>query len=184
MRWVVLTALFHGEPATRAGNPGFAQGSKPVADVYTAALAVEWLIRYPLDLRFGSGIFKMTVSVSFEEGNLVVIRGSGVLKRAEVDSAKRKIYEHILVHGKIYALMLIEKGFINLEALVSWEDIEEDAVIQPNVARLALVGDWRWRDQALIFVMTAVASFQVEYFKPEQEDFARAWLLPHEDNAT
>ncbi len=45
--WVVLTALFHGEPATRAGNPEFARGSKPVAEVYTAARAVEWLIRYP-----------------------------------------------------------------------------------------------------------------------------------------
>ena len=43
--WVVLTALFHGEPATRAENPGFARGSKPVAEVYTAARAVEWLIR-------------------------------------------------------------------------------------------------------------------------------------------
>ena len=43
--WVLLTALFHREPATRAGNPGFARGSKPVAEVYTAARAVEWLIR-------------------------------------------------------------------------------------------------------------------------------------------
>ena len=43
--WSLLTALFHGEPATRAGNLGFARGSKPVAEVYTAARAVEWLIR-------------------------------------------------------------------------------------------------------------------------------------------
>jgi hypothetical protein len=43
--WVVLTALFDSEPATRAGNPGFARGSMSVAEVYTAARAVEWLIR-------------------------------------------------------------------------------------------------------------------------------------------
>lgn len=42
---MVEAALFHGEPATRAGNPGFARGSKPVAEVYTAARAVEWPIR-------------------------------------------------------------------------------------------------------------------------------------------
>ena len=46
--WVALTALFHGKPATRAGNPGFARGSKPVAEVYSAARAVEWLIRQPV----------------------------------------------------------------------------------------------------------------------------------------
>lgn len=40
------TGLFHGEPATRAGNPGFAQGSKPVPELYTAARAVEWPIRF------------------------------------------------------------------------------------------------------------------------------------------
>ena len=45
---MVEAALFHGEPATRAGNPGFARGSKPVAEVYTAARAVEWLIRLVL----------------------------------------------------------------------------------------------------------------------------------------
>lgn len=39
--WVLLTALFHVEPAPRAENPGFARGSKPVAEVYIAARAVE-----------------------------------------------------------------------------------------------------------------------------------------------
>jgi hypothetical protein len=46
---IALLALpavhFHSEPATRAENPGFARGLKPVADVHTAARAVEWLIR-------------------------------------------------------------------------------------------------------------------------------------------
>lgn len=119
----------------------------------------------------------MTVSISFEEGNLVVIRGSGELKRDEVDQTKRQIYNYILANGEIYMLILIDEAFKSFEAFASWEDIEEDAVIQPNVKRLALVGDLRWRDQALLFLITAVASFQIEYFKPEQEEFARVWLL-------
>jgi hypothetical protein len=119
----------------------------------------------------------MTVSVSFEEGNLVVIRSSGELKRDEVDQTKRQIYNYILANGPIYMLILIDEAFKSFEAFVSWEDIGGDAVIQPNVKRLALVGDLRWRDQALLFLITAVASFQIEYFKPEQEEFARVWLL-------
>jgi hypothetical protein len=119
----------------------------------------------------------MTVSVSFEEGNLVVIRGTGELKRDEVDQTKRQIYNYILANGEIYMLILIDEAFKSFEAFAGWEDIEEDAVIQPNVKRLALVGDLRWRDQALLFLITAVASFQIEYFKPEQEEFARVWLL-------
>ncbi len=45
------TAHFHGEPVTRAGNPGFARGSKPVAELFTAARAVEWLIRLSVVIR-------------------------------------------------------------------------------------------------------------------------------------
>ena len=43
--WVLLTAFLHGEPAPRAGNPGFVRGSRPVAEGYIAPRAVEWLIR-------------------------------------------------------------------------------------------------------------------------------------------
>ncbi len=42
--WALPTVHFHGEPAPRAGNPGFARGSKPVN---TAARAIEWPIRLP-----------------------------------------------------------------------------------------------------------------------------------------
>ncbi|MBC7609193.1 MAG: STAS/SEC14 domain-containing protein [Polaromonas sp.] len=119
----------------------------------------------------------MTISVSFEEKNLVVMRGSDELKRLEADQAKRQICSHILENGKIFVLVFIEPGFTNLEAFASWDDIEEDTVIQKNVIRLAVVGDLRWRDTALLFFITAVASFQIEYFKADQEDFARSWLV-------
>lgn len=118
----------------------------------------------------------MTINVNFEEGNLAVIRSSGVLTRPEVDHAKRQVHDHIVAYGKLLALIIIEDGFVNLEAFATWDDIEVDAVIQPNIIRMALVGDMRWRDKAMLFFITAVASFQIEYFRPEQEDFARAWL--------
>ena len=43
--WVVLTALFHGEPATRAGNPAFPRNLKPVPGCDTAACVFERPIR-------------------------------------------------------------------------------------------------------------------------------------------
>jgi hypothetical protein len=41
-----LLDAIQSKPATRAGNAVFARGSKPIAEVYTAARAVEWLIRW------------------------------------------------------------------------------------------------------------------------------------------
>lgn len=118
----------------------------------------------------------MTLSVSFEDKQLTVIRTHGVLLRAEVDAAKRQVHDHMQVHGKQLVLVLIEEGFANLEAFVSWDDIDVDHYIQQHVIRLALVGDLRWRDSAPLFFMNAVSKFQIEYFKPGQEEFARAWL--------
>jgi hypothetical protein len=49
--------------------------------------------------------------------------------------------------------------------------------IQQQVIRLAIVGDLRWRDKAVLFFLNAVGRFQIDYFKPEHEPLARAWLL-------
>jgi hypothetical protein len=119
----------------------------------------------------------MTITVSLEEGNLVILRSNGVLMRQEVDHAKHQVHDIIVAHGKVHVLALMEPDFDNLEAFATWEDIEVDAVIQPNIIRMALVGDLRWRDRAILFFLNAVSSFQIEYFQPEQEEFARTWLL-------
>ena len=43
--WLCPTVHFHSEPATRAANPGFSRGLKPVPGRDTSARAVEWPIR-------------------------------------------------------------------------------------------------------------------------------------------
>ncbi len=119
----------------------------------------------------------MTVNIRFEEPALVVLNASGVLMRAEVDAAKRQVHDHMQAHGKQHVLAVIEEGFENLQAFVSWDDIDVDRYIQQHVIRMAIVGDLRWRDTALLFFLNGVSRFQIEYFKAGQEEFARAWLL-------
>lgn len=121
----------------------------------------------------------MAISVTFENPQLAVIRTLGTLLRAEVDATKHQVHDHMQAHGKQHVLVLIEDGFTNLEAFVSWDDIEVDHFIQQNIVRLAVVGDLRWRDSAMLFFMNAVSKFQIEFFKAGQEEFARAWLVSH-----
>ena len=118
----------------------------------------------------------MTVIVSIETTDLLVIRGSGVLMRAEADEAKHKVAVHIMENGKVHVLIMIEEGFSNLQAFVSWDDIAVDKYIQQNIIRMAITGDLRWRDSALLFFLNSMVPFQIEYFKSDQEEFARAWL--------
>ena len=56
----------------------------------------------------------MTVSVNIETTDMLVVRGSGVLMRAEADEAKYKVAAHIMENGKVHVLIMIEEEFSNL----------------------------------------------------------------------
>jgi hypothetical protein len=118
----------------------------------------------------------MTIKLETEENNLVIIRASDVLKRDESDAAKLEVVSIIKQQGKINVLILIEEGFSNLEAFVSWDDDHHDEFIQQNINRMAIVGDLRWRDDAILFFLGGLLPFTIEYFKFGQEELALAWL--------
>ncbi|MFZ2727850.1 MAG: STAS/SEC14 domain-containing protein [Methylococcaceae bacterium] len=119
----------------------------------------------------------MTIKLEHERDNLIVIRGSEVLKRAESDDIKKQIVTLIKRYGKMNVLIIIEKDFANLEAFANWADNEDDRFIQQHLERLAIVGDLRWRDNALLFFLNGLLPFSIEYFKASEEILARAWLL-------
>ena len=118
----------------------------------------------------------MTVSIYFESPNLAVFHGSGVLKREEVDEAKHVLHEHMMQHGPMRVMIQIDPDFQNLEAFVQWDDIELDKDIQKHVIRMAIVGNLRWRDSAMLFFISAVSKFPMEFFSADHEVLARAWL--------
>jgi hypothetical protein len=119
----------------------------------------------------------MAIELEYEDANLVIIRGSGVVKRAEADEIKRQVVALIHRYGNINVLIMIEEGFSNLEAFVDWSDDHDDEFIQKHVNRMAIVGDLKWRDSALLFFLKGYLPFSIEYFKAGQEEFARAWLI-------
>lgn len=118
----------------------------------------------------------MALTIEFEENSLFVIRSSGVLERSDVDGIKKQVVNFIKRHGRATGLIIIEDGFQSLSAFASWDDDEDDEFIQKHIDRLAIVGDLRWRDNALMFFLNGFVPFSIEYFKAGQETFAKAWL--------
>lgn len=118
----------------------------------------------------------MTVLVDFEAPNRITIRVSGTLRREEVDAGKRQVHDLMQAHGHCLAMIKLEPGFSNLEAFVRWDDIDVDQVIKRHIIRLAVVGDLRWRDSALLFLFNTMVPFQIEYFSAARDEFAKAWL--------
>lgn len=121
----------------------------------------------------------MTVQLELEiERRLVVVRASGVLTRDKMDDSKQTLADWLREHGRLSVLIVIEDQFVNLDALVNWDDSAVDDYLQQHVDRVAIMGDLRWRDRALLFFMSALLPHPIEFFPPDQEELARAWLLP------
>jgi hypothetical protein len=119
----------------------------------------------------------MTIKLEFAENNLVISRNSGVLMQDEFNEAKQEVATFIENHGKINMLVILEEDFSNLQAFASWDDNELDDFIQKNTNRLAIVGNLKWYEDALLFFLHGLVPFTIEYFKSGQEELAIAWLL-------
>ena len=119
----------------------------------------------------------MTVKLEFAENNLVISHTSGILTRDEFNHAKNEVATFIKKNGKINMLVIIEESFSNMQAFVSWDDDDVDDFIQKNTNRLAIVGNLKWYEDALLFFLNGLVPFTIEYFKLGQEKLAIAWLL-------
>jgi len=118
----------------------------------------------------------MTISVEFTPPNRVDVHVDGLMLRVDVDAAKHQIHDLMQEHGKCLMMIHLETGMLGMQALVNWDDIDVDHFIKQHVIRLAVVGDLRWRDSALLYLFNSMVPFQIEYFPAAHNVLADAWL--------
>ena len=118
----------------------------------------------------------MSIQVEFTAPNRIDVRVTGLMLRADVDATKHQTYDLMQEHGKCLVMIHLDQGLLGMQALVSWEDIDVDHYIKQHIVRLAVVGDLRWRDSALLYLLNSMVPFQIEYFPAAQQELADAWL--------
>ncbi len=118
----------------------------------------------------------MTIQVEFTAPNRVDVHVTGTMLRAEVDASKYAIHDLMQAHGKCLIMIHLDSGLQGMQALVRWDDIDVDQSIKQHIIRLAVVGDLRWRDSALLFLFNSMLPFQVEYFQAASQAVADAGL--------
>ena len=106
---------------------------------------------------------------------VVTTRISGTLTQAALSEMQRTIAEVIRTQGKVRILVLAE-NFAGWERGGAWDDFSFQAQYDPSIEKMAIVGDQRWEDLALIFTAKDLRRFPIEYFTPSELDEARAWL--------
>jgi hypothetical protein len=117
----------------------------------------------------------MAAEIVNVSGGMLTLKVSGRLSQAELAAAQQAAGEIIGTEGRWRMLVLIE-NFAGWERGGEWGDLSFQAAHDTSIERMAIVGDRKWEDLALIFTAKGLRPFPIEYFEPAQLAAARAWL--------
>lgn len=111
-----------------------------------------------------------------EAGNIYVLRLGGVLNKATVDRIQGLAAQDISRGAKSLKVLIILDGFRGWKQGDNWGDLDFFAQYEADIAKIAVVGDARWKSEIMIFLAASQRTGAVQFFPIGQEAQARAWL--------
>ncbi len=100
---------------------------------------------------------------------------SGVMSFADMTVMQKEAQK--LIAGGLNPRALIELvDFGGWEKSKDWGDITFMVEHGDDIARMAIVGEEHWRDQALMFVASGLRATEIEYFTPDDLGRAKDWI--------
>lgn len=117
----------------------------------------------------------MSSEIANVSDRVLTIRIAGRLKHSELTAAQQQTADLIRQKGKVRLLVLVE-NFAGTEKAGDWGDISFQAENDPFIEKIAIVGDAKWEDLALLFTGKGVRRVPIEYFASAELGKANAWL--------
>jgi stage II sporulation SpoAA-like protein len=115
----------------------------------------------------------MSVSVNLENSRLLVVRLSGKVTAQQFRAAQQEASE-LLKPIVSVSVVVVLQGFEGWGP-GDWNDSLIQFRHDTQIKRMAIVGDPKWEDAALLFVGKGLRHFDIEYFEPAQLTQAREW---------
>lgn len=102
---------------------------------------------------------------------------TGLLRKPEFDDAQRQMLGIMRQDATdTVRVLVVLEAFEGWEPDARWSDLTFYVSHGDALERIAIVGDERWRDQALMFAAADLRKGPVEFFAPARLAEARAWL--------
>jgi len=108
-------------------------------------------------------------------GDILTIKVTGRLERAELEDVQRSATAAIQKHGPVRILVLSE-DFKGWAKGGDWGDLSFQIVNDASIRKMAVVSDEDWKDLVLMFTGQGLRNFPIEHFPPADEAKARTWL--------
>jgi|WetSurSiteA1Bulk_404760.scaffolds.fasta_scaffold123416_1 hypothetical protein len=117
----------------------------------------------------------MPCEIVERKDDLITVKISGVLKRAELSLAEKAAIDLMRSAHKIKILILTEnfQGWDNKD---NWEDVSFQFEYDQQIEKIAIVGEKQWRELVEIFVGKDLRSMDIRYFTPTETAIARTWI--------
>ena len=117
----------------------------------------------------------MPISMQHERDNIYRLEVSGVLKKSDLDHSQALLVTEMGRIGSTRLLFILQE-FEGWEANPNWRDLTFYVKHGDSIERIAIVGDERWRSEALMFASADLRRAPVEFFSESALAEARAWL--------
>ena len=100
-----------------------------------------------------------------------------MLRKTDLDRCQAQLASRMSHQAPVRLLFLLD-GFEGWEPRDNWSDLSFYAKYSDCIERIAIVGDERWRSEALMFSGADLRRAPVEYFAGSSgaDGPARAWL--------
>jgi hypothetical protein len=117
----------------------------------------------------------MAFTIIDTAGSVISAKISGELSKSEVSQIQAAALDAIRTCGKISALFILE-DFQGWKRAVDWGDVTFLTEHDKDIAKIAVVGEDKWRDSIYAFLAKGFRQAEVEFFLPGDLEKARVWL--------
>lgn len=117
----------------------------------------------------------MSAEIINTADGILTVKMSGRLAQGELAGVQQQAAELLRPQSKT-AILVLAENFQGWERGGDWNDLAFQMENDRYIKKLAIVGDRKWEDLALLFAAKGIRKFPIEYFPPDQAVKARAWL--------
>ena len=110
------------------------------------------------------GVFTMPIELHHERDNIFRIECRNKLRQAEFKRCQEQILHEVSRVGPVRLLFVLD-GFEGWDSQDNWSDLSFFVHHGDSIERIAIVGEERWRDLALMFAAADLRRAPVEYFR-------------------
>jgi hypothetical protein len=117
----------------------------------------------------------MSMAMQHENDNIYRLEIRGILRKEELDRCQNSLADEIRRVGSVRLLFVLD-GFEGWDRQDSWNDLTFFVRYGDKIDRIAIIGEERWRSEALMFAGADLRRGPVEFFLPGFVKDARTWL--------